>query len=133
MLVPAVAASAELVAAGVMALTATRFAITGVYEITGSSVWKTTSGLVGLVLAAAAYYAAFGFEIEDAKGRTVLPLLRPRSCAHLAARRRGRPARRRRARGGRPRAAVGAARQVLEPGHVPGAGTAGSWRALTCA
>ena len=76
MLVPASAASGKLVAAGVMSLAAARFAVTGLYELTASPAWKTTAGIVGLLLAAAALYAAAGFELEDAKRTTVLPLLR---------------------------------------------------------
>ena len=37
---------------------------------------QTVAGVTGLVLAAVAYDAAFGFELEDARRRTVLPLLR---------------------------------------------------------
>ncbi len=76
MLVPASAASGKLVAAGVMGLTAARFAVTGLYELTASPAWKTTAGVTGLVRAGAALYAAAGFELEDAKRTTVLPLLR---------------------------------------------------------
>ena len=64
------------VAAAVMGLAAVRFAVTGVHECTASPTWKTVAGVTGLVLGAVAYYAAFGFELEDARRRTVLPLLR---------------------------------------------------------
>ncbi len=76
MLVPAVAASAKLAAAGVMVLTAVRFALTGVAEITGSDGWSAAAGTAGLVLAVAALYAAAAFELEDARHRTVLPTFR---------------------------------------------------------
>jgi hypothetical protein len=76
MLVPAVGASGKLVAATVMALAAARFGLTGLYELTGSSGWKHTAGITGLVLAIAAFYAATAFELEATKRRTVLPLLR---------------------------------------------------------
>jgi hypothetical protein len=59
-----------------MGLAATRFAVTGIYEATGSPARKLAAGVAGLVLAAAALYAAAGFKLEDAKCRTVLPLLR---------------------------------------------------------
>lgn len=75
----------QLVAAGLMGLAATRFAVTGIYEITGSPAWKLAAGVTGLVVAAAAFYAATGFELEDAKRRTVLPLLR-RGSGRLALR-----------------------------------------------
>ncbi|MEV7802417.1 hypothetical protein AB0O28_05665 [Microbispora sp. NPDC088329] len=76
MLVPALAGLPKLVAAVVMALSATRFAITGVFEITASSGWRTAAGIAGLVLAVVAYYAALAFELEDAHGRALLPVAR---------------------------------------------------------
>ncbi|WP_432497629.1 acetate uptake transporter family protein [Kineococcus auxinigenes] len=76
MLVPAVAASAKGVAAAVMTGAALRFAVTGVAEVTGSGAWLAAAGWVGIALAVLALYAALGFELEDAKHRTVLPLLR---------------------------------------------------------
>lgn len=76
MLVPATAASGKLVAAAVMTLTALRFAVTAGFELSGGSGWKTAAGVSGLVLAVAALYAATGFELEAARRRTVLPLLR---------------------------------------------------------
>ncbi|OLT54566.1 hypothetical protein [Cellulosimicrobium sp. CUA-896] len=76
MLVPAAAASTgKLVAAGVMGLTALRFAVTGVAEITGAPGWLTAAGVVGLTLAVAALYAALALELEGA-GTPVLPVLR---------------------------------------------------------
>ena len=75
MLVPAAAAiTSKLVPAAVMALTGARFAVTGVYELTGSAAWKSTAGWVGLVLAAGALYAALALELEGSTGRTVLPV-----------------------------------------------------------
>lgn len=76
LLVPAVTATTKLVAAGVMLLSSLRFAVTGIAELTGAAGWTTAAGWVGLLLAAAALYAAFGFELEAARHRTVLPLLR---------------------------------------------------------
>lgn len=76
MLVPAFAGLPKLVAAAVMALSAARFAVTGVAEVSGSSGWMTAAGTVGLALAALALYAALAFELEDTRHRTVLPLLR---------------------------------------------------------
>ncbi|GIH59378.1 hypothetical protein [Microbispora siamensis] len=61
MLVPALAGLPKLVAAAVMAMSATTFAITGVYELTASQGWRTTAGVAGLVLAVVAYYAALAF------------------------------------------------------------------------
>lgn len=73
MLVPAVAGLSKIVAAAVMALTSLRFALTGVAEITGGDMWATVAGGAGLVLAAAALYAALALELEDTHHRTVLP------------------------------------------------------------
>jgi succinate-acetate transporter protein len=76
MLVPAAAATGKLVAAAVMALSAVRFAVTGVVQLTGSATWTTLAGGIGLALAALALYAALAFELEDARQETVLPVAR---------------------------------------------------------
>lgn len=76
LLVPALAASSKLVPAAVIALSALRFAVTGVAELTGRAVWLQAAGVVGLLLAALALYAALALELEDVRHRTVLPLLR---------------------------------------------------------
>lgn len=73
LLVPTVSAKGKAVAASVMAGTAVRFAVTGVYEITGASTWKLVAGGVGLALGVLALYAAFAFELEGARGETLLP------------------------------------------------------------
>ncbi len=75
-LVPILAAHAKLVAAAVLAGSAVRFAVTGVAELTGSGGWEITAGVLGLVLALLALYAALGFEVEEVGGRWKLPLLR---------------------------------------------------------
>jgi uncharacterized protein len=73
MLVPAAAAStAKLAAFAVLGTTALRFASTGVYELTGDG--RTLAGVVGLVLCALAVYTALAMALEDALGRTVLPI-----------------------------------------------------------
>jgi uncharacterized protein len=75
MLVPAAAAAAgKLVATAVLATTSLRFATIGLYQLTASDDWKATAGAVGLVLCALALYAALAIALEDALGRTVLPL-----------------------------------------------------------
>ena len=58
-------------AAAVMGLAATRFAVTGVYELTADAPRQPAAGAVGLLLATVTLYAAF--ELEDARHRTVLP------------------------------------------------------------
>jgi uncharacterized protein len=75
MLVPASAASTgKLVAFAVLGTTALRFALTGAYELTTGDGWKLLAGIVGLVLCAVAGYAALAMALEDALGRTVLPI-----------------------------------------------------------
>ncbi|WP_236831165.1 GPR1/FUN34/YaaH family transporter [Blastococcus sp. KM273128] len=75
MLVPAAAAvSSKVVPAAVMALAGTRFAVTGIAEVSGSAAWQTAAGWVGLALATLALYAALALELEGAQERTVLPL-----------------------------------------------------------
>ena len=73
MLIPALVGTAKLAAAGVMALTAVRFGVTGWYELTGSAAGKTTAGAVGIALAAVAFYSALALELEGAKRHTILP------------------------------------------------------------
>lgn len=76
LLAPALAAHGKLVAAAVMGLSSLRFALTGLAELRGTDAWMTAAGFAGLLLAVVSLYAAFGFELEDVEGRTVLPLLR---------------------------------------------------------
>lgn len=74
MCVPTAAATSKLAAVAVMGLSALRFAVTGVGQLTGSSAWLTVAGWVGLALGVVAAYAALSFELEDARHSTVLPL-----------------------------------------------------------
>ncbi|WP_164704582.1 GPR1/FUN34/YaaH family transporter [Blastococcus litoris] len=74
MLVPALSAGSKLVPAAVMLLAGTRFAVTGVYELSSSAAWKTAAGSTGLLLGAVALYAALALELEGSHRRTVLPL-----------------------------------------------------------
>lgn len=76
MLVPAAGGRYKVVAATVMALSALRFTVTGVAEISGTPGWLTTAGWVGVVLAAVSLYAALAFELEGTDKRDVLPLWR---------------------------------------------------------
>lgn len=66
----------KLAPGGVLLLTAARFALTGVYELTGSTEVEHVAAVVGLVLVAAAAYVALATEVENLQRRTVLPLLR---------------------------------------------------------
>jgi len=67
------ALTSELVPAAVFATAAIRFATTGVAQLSADDTWKTTAGVVGLVLAALAIYAATAAALEDAMRRPVLP------------------------------------------------------------
>lgn len=74
LLVPAAAASTKLVPAAVIATSALRFAVTGISELSGSGAWRAAAGVVGLLLALLAVYAALALELEGARGQTVLPV-----------------------------------------------------------
>jgi succinate-acetate transporter protein len=75
MLVPAAgAAMGKLVPAAVLATTSLRFALTGVWELTGDDAWKAASAIVGLFLAALAVYAALAMGLEDVAKRPLLPI-----------------------------------------------------------
>ncbi|CAN7372205.1 GPR1/FUN34/YaaH family transporter [Terrabacter sp. LjRoot27] len=74
MVVPTAAATGKLAAMAVMGLSAVRFAVTGVGQLTGSASWLTAAGWVGLALALVAGYAAIAFELEDVRHTTVMPL-----------------------------------------------------------
>lgn len=75
LVVPTIAASlGTALAACVMFGAAARFALTGVYELSGGSGWERISGWWGVGLCVLALYAALAFEIEDARRRTVLPV-----------------------------------------------------------
>jgi succinate-acetate transporter protein len=77
MLIPAVAAgSGKLIPLGVLAITALRFATTGLYELTASPTWEDIAGVTGLVLCGLALYAALAMALEDARRETSLPVLR---------------------------------------------------------
>jgi succinate-acetate transporter protein len=75
MWVPASAALAsKLVPAAVLATAGLRFLVTGGYQLSGASSWQHIAGIVGLLLCALGVYAALAMTLEDARGRTVLPL-----------------------------------------------------------
>jgi len=77
LLVPAsVATVGKILPALVLTTAAVRFATTGVYQLDGSSTWKDVSAVIGLALCALAVYAALAMAWEDARRRTVLPVLR---------------------------------------------------------
>ncbi len=74
MLVPAAAGTAKLAPASVMALAGVHFGVAGVYEVTASAAWRTTSGCVGLALGLVALYVALALVLEGSRHRTILPL-----------------------------------------------------------
>jgi uncharacterized protein len=53
-----------------------RFAVNGIYELTGTTGFERASGWIGLVLSAFAAYAGLAFLLEDARHEPVLPLIR---------------------------------------------------------
>ena len=59
------AARSKLVPAAVLSVAGLRFALTGLYQLTGSEAWQDVAGVVGLALAALAVYAAYAAEYED--------------------------------------------------------------------
>jgi succinate-acetate transporter protein len=71
---PASAASAsKLVPAAVLGTAGLRLLLTGIYELTADEVWEDVAGIVGLLLAGIAVYAAYAAEYEDTLKRDVLP------------------------------------------------------------
>jgi succinate-acetate transporter protein len=53
-----------------------RFALNGLYELTGSKGVEHASGYVGIALAAVAGYGGLAFLLEDGRHKPVLPMLR---------------------------------------------------------
>lgn len=76
MLVPAVGGREKVVAATVMGLSALRFLVTGVAELSAAPAWMTVAGWTGVLLAAISLYAALAFELEGTDKHDVLPLWR---------------------------------------------------------
>jgi succinate-acetate transporter protein len=75
LLVPAAATgTSKTVATAVLSFAALRFFFTGAYEFSAASAWKTAAGVMGLVLAGTALYAAFALLWESRRHRTVLPV-----------------------------------------------------------
>jgi len=69
-----VASSSKLAVAAVFITASLRFALSGLDQLSGNEFWEDAAGIVGLVLLALAIYGAFAAELEDAQGKTVLPL-----------------------------------------------------------
>lgn len=60
----------------VLAVTAARFTITGIYQYFGGNGWMYVTGWLGIALAGLAVYAVVALELEGVLHRTVLPTLR---------------------------------------------------------
>jgi uncharacterized protein len=60
--------------AAVLVFGAARFALAGLYEVTGSVGLAHVAGVVGFALAGAALYSSLATEIEDVRGAPKLPL-----------------------------------------------------------
>jgi succinate-acetate transporter protein len=69
-----VASLSKLAVAAVFVTAALRFGLTALDQLSGNEFWEDAAGVVGLVLFALAIYGAFASELEDAQGKTVLPL-----------------------------------------------------------
>lgn len=68
--------SAKGVAALVVLISSTRFAVTGVAELTGAPAWLAGAGWVGIGLAAISLYAALALELEGTEHHDVVPTAR---------------------------------------------------------
>jgi uncharacterized protein len=68
------AAATQLVPALIFATASVRFALAAVYELDGGTGWEHATGVVGIVLFALALYGAWAAQLDDARGRTILPL-----------------------------------------------------------
>jgi uncharacterized protein len=68
------AAAGKLVPSIVLATAGLRFALTGIYQLSGTEAWENIAGIIGLILAAIAVYGAYAAEYEDTLKRSLLPL-----------------------------------------------------------
>jgi succinate-acetate transporter protein len=73
MVVSVVSMESKVVPAFVFAATSVRWALEGLYHTTGTSAWQNISGVVGLVICAAALYTALALALEDLRRRATLP------------------------------------------------------------
>jgi hypothetical protein len=77
LMVPSLTGMTTKVLAGMVMFTAAvRYALTGAYQLNGIGGVQTAAAIAGFVLSGLALYAAFAFELEDSKRRTILPTLR---------------------------------------------------------
>jgi succinate-acetate transporter protein len=73
----AISSGTKLVLLLTLAMAAGRFAVTGIYQLTGAPEWKLAAGWVGLAVAAGAWYAVAALELEGSYHRRLLPVGRP--------------------------------------------------------
>ena len=64
----------KLLPAAVFTVASVRFGLVGVHELGGAEGWKDAAGVTGLVVVALAGYGVLALTLEDAAGRTVLPV-----------------------------------------------------------
>jgi uncharacterized protein len=57
-------------------LAATRFYISGIYELGAGGAWRDAAGVVGLIVLGLAAYSVLAFELEGQQRRSVLPTFR---------------------------------------------------------
>ena len=77
LVVPAVvAAASKPLICLVLVVTAARFLASGLYQLDAGSSWQTTSGVLGLVVSALAWYTAGAFALEAGHRHAVLPVFR---------------------------------------------------------
>jgi len=69
-------AGGKLLPGTVFMLSAVRFALAGIYELSSNGSWQNAAGVVGLVVCGLAAYSALAFELEGQQRRTVLPTFR---------------------------------------------------------
>jgi Tfp pilus assembly protein PilO len=62
----------------VLATAGLRFVVTGLYQLTSNETWENAAGVIGLLLATFAVYAAYAAEFEDVLKRPLLPFGRRR-------------------------------------------------------
>jgi uncharacterized protein len=68
------AVASKLLPALVLGTAGLRFLLTGIYQLTTTEAWEDAAGVVGLVLAAFAVYAAYAVEYEDTLKHALLPV-----------------------------------------------------------
>lgn len=68
------AVQSRLVPAAVIALAAAHLFCDAAYDLSGADAVKDLTGIVGIALGAVALYTSLAMQIEEARGRTVLPL-----------------------------------------------------------